>query len=379
MQAEPQAQNRRQGAHNLMAKSIEIKNFRGFRSAELSDCRRINVVVGPNGSGKTAFLEAIFFAAGASAELSLRARQWRGFESMLTSGTGSQIDESLWGDLFFNFDNDAKLSITLGGTRDHERSLKIRFLPQQETLVPLGHRRTTESDTPTLETFVHTAGVSFEWVGPYRKKIVSVARVEDGKIRFSNVLDAPIHASLFAASHTYSMLETVNRFSGLSKKMEEGEAVAAFKEQFPVVESLSLELSGGVPMIFANTASLAQKIPLNILSAGMTKLSAILFAIPTMKNGILLIDEIENGFYYDRLPAIWTALRAFSEKYDVQLFASTHSLECLRAAADVAKIHPDDFSLVRAAPGRTAREGCSLRQFTGTQFTAAIDEDIEIR
>jgi hypothetical protein len=362
-----------------MAKSIEIKNFRGFRAAELSDCRRINVVVGPNGSGKTALLEAIFFAAGASAEMSLRARQWRGFESTQASGTGAQIDESLWGDLFFNFDNDAKLSIALGGTRDHERLLKIRFLPQQETLVPLGHRRSTESDTPTLETFVHTAGVSFEWIGPFKRKIVSVARVEDGKIRFSNMVDAPIPGSFFAANHPYSVLETVNRFSGLSKKMEEGEAVAAFKEQFPIVESLSLELSGGAPMIFATIASQTQKIPLNILSAGMTKLSAILFAIPTLKNGILLIDEIENGFYYDRMPAIWAALRSFSERYDVQLFASTHSLECLRAAADIAKIHPDEFSLVRTAPGRTAKQGCSLQQFTGSQFAAAIDEDVEVR
>jgi AAA15 family ATPase/GTPase len=120
-----------------MAKSVGIKNFRGFHSAELSDCRRVNVIVGPNGSGKTALLEALFFVAASTGEVALRARQWRGFEATRAAGSPSHIDESLWADLFYNFDRNAKLSITLGGTREQERELKIKFLPQQNVLVAL--------------------------------------------------------------------------------------------------------------------------------------------------------------------------------------------------------------------------------------------------
>src|SRR5437016_13920764 len=64
----------------LMAESVTIKNFRCFDDMKLSDCRRINVVVGANGSGKTALMEGIFLAIGPSPEIVGRLRGWRGFE-----------------------------------------------------------------------------------------------------------------------------------------------------------------------------------------------------------------------------------------------------------------------------------------------------------
>jgi AAA15 family ATPase/GTPase len=46
---------------DLMIETVELLNFRAFGEAKLLDCRRINVVVGENGSGKTALLEGMFF------------------------------------------------------------------------------------------------------------------------------------------------------------------------------------------------------------------------------------------------------------------------------------------------------------------------------
>jgi hypothetical protein len=43
-----------------MIDTIEIKNFRCFDRANLEDLKTVNLVVGRNGSGKTAFLEALF-------------------------------------------------------------------------------------------------------------------------------------------------------------------------------------------------------------------------------------------------------------------------------------------------------------------------------
>jgi predicted ATPase len=57
----------------LMAKTIDIKNFRAFSNVTLPDCRRVNIVVGENGSGKTALLEALFLTVGGNPEVALRA------------------------------------------------------------------------------------------------------------------------------------------------------------------------------------------------------------------------------------------------------------------------------------------------------------------
>jgi AAA15 family ATPase/GTPase len=51
-----------------MIESLEVKNFRCFKDLHLSDLRRINVVVGDSGSGKTALLEALWICAGMGPE-----------------------------------------------------------------------------------------------------------------------------------------------------------------------------------------------------------------------------------------------------------------------------------------------------------------------
>jgi len=45
-----------------MYQSFRIKNFRGFRDLTLDSLERINLIAGKNNVGKTALLEAIFFA-----------------------------------------------------------------------------------------------------------------------------------------------------------------------------------------------------------------------------------------------------------------------------------------------------------------------------
>ncbi len=356
----------------LMAKHVEIRNFRGFRSADAPDCRLINVVVGENGSGKTAFLEALFMVAGNSAELALRTRQWRGFEGVNLSGTRTQIARDMWADLFCEFSESAKASIRLSGTDAHKRSLEISLNPTQprRAVVPPG---ALAHDRGTLEMDL---GVQFYWRGPSDRNYISRVVLEDGKIKIRSPATVAIESAFFAANQTYSSAETAARFSALSKVFASDEIIEGFREHFPVVKGLSLEMAGGVPMVFAEVEGRDQRVPLNFLSGGMTKLSSILFAIPAFKNGIVMIDEIENGFYYRRFPLIWASILKFCKKYKVQVFASTHSLECLTAAAAVARENPEDFSLIRASQS----DGVSvLKQFTGEEFAAAADADIEIR
>ena len=43
----------------------------------------------------------------------------------------------------------------------------------------------------------------------------------------------------------------------------------------------------------------------------------------------LLVDEIENGIHHSVMEKVWKAVGAFARSYDVQLFATTHSRECV--------------------------------------------------
>jgi recombinational DNA repair ATPase RecF len=52
--------DQRQASRYRMMRSLSIENFRSYRELHLSPLRRVNILVGDNGSGKTALLEALF-------------------------------------------------------------------------------------------------------------------------------------------------------------------------------------------------------------------------------------------------------------------------------------------------------------------------------
>jgi len=62
------------------------------------------------------------------------------------------------------------------------------------------------------------------------------------------------------------------------------------------------------------------------------------FALELINNqaGILLIDEIENGIHHSHQKQLWQWLFALAVELDVQIFATTHSLEMLTAFKEAA-------------------------------------------
>ena len=65
---------------------------------------------------------------------------------------------------------------------------------------------------------------------------------------------------------------------------------------------------------------------------GMSRILSLALAIATVPGGIVLVDEIENGIHHSVMEKVWRAIGAFARNYDVQLFATTHSYECIGAA-----------------------------------------------
>jgi AAA15 family ATPase/GTPase len=101
-----------------------------------------------------------------------------------------------------------------------------------------------------------------------------------------------------------------------------------------------------------------------------------MLGIASQEGGCVLIDEIENGFYYERLTAIWKALYAIAVVSRCQLFVTTHSQECLRSLLPVLEESGKHFSLLK-----TERVEGNPRVFVsaGEVMTAAIQSGFELR
>lgn len=356
-----------------MIDSIEIKNFRCFDKISLSRLKRINIVVGKSASGKTAFLESLFLTAGSTPELAIRVRGWRGLQVSVV-GDQKSVYEALWKDLFFAFDQSKEISVTLKGGRLNTRSLVIGYNDPPD-LIPIDlnkDSRQAEGIRPITFAWTDGAGIPF----------VIRPEVKAGQLlgRMVTELQKEGHVAMPAAFYSSVTVpspdENAQYFSNLSVAHEENPITEFISREFPFVYGLSVEAFARTPIIYASVRGLSEKQPINMLSSGITKILSIVLGMAHQKGGVILIDEMENGIYWDRLASIWKELLKFSRNYDVQIFATTHSMECLQAAAEAASENEDDFCLMRIKKENGAS---TIEQASGKSFRAAIELGSEVR
>ena len=74
-------------------------------------------------------------------------------------------------------------------------------------------------------------------------------------------------------------------------------------------------------------------IPIGSMGDGIWHLLSLAIAITRCRDGFLLVDEIDTGLHYGVLPDMWRMVIDASRRLNVQVFASTHSYDCIKALA----------------------------------------------
>ena len=86
-------------------------------------------------------------------------------------------------------------------------------------------------------------------------------------------------------------------------------------------------------MIYAEIG-IGRPVPMGFLGDGVGRLLSMSLAFQEASNGTILIDEVENGLHHSALQGVWENLNRLSQRFGVQVFATTHSYECMVAARD---------------------------------------------
>jgi len=122
---------------------------------------------------------------------------------------------------------------------------------------------------------------------------------------------------------------------------------------------------------------LGRLVPLPVMGEGMVRLASLVLAIGNVPNGVVLVDEIENGLHHSILPKVWQAIGEVARQFNTQVFTTTHSLECIVAAHRAfSESERYDFRL-----HRLERVNETIRAVTYDQETleAAIETGLEVR
>ena len=170
-----------------------------------------------------------------------------------------------------------------------------------------------------------------------------------------------------------NLRENATNLGYLRKHKKQDFLVNVLKKIEPRLKSLEENSVAGYPMIWGDIG-LPELVPLSIMGEGMARVARIFLMMPNVTGGILLVDEIENGIHYSVLEKVWSAIADAAEKTDVQIFATTHSFECMEAAH---KALGEKLMFHRIEDDREGRKRCVTLEAEGVE--AATRHGFEVR
>ena len=353
-----------------MVKTLSVKNFKLLRDFSIESLGRVNLIVGRNNSGKSTVLEAIRILAANGAQSIINDIVESHDDNILAQNLGMEEDDtSIYEGLFSDrrFPEDAS-SIYIG-TKNRSKFVEISRVYYQDAEeevtddrgnVVLSHKRTiveprelskifdaSEYDQ-ALQIVTHLNKdrpnyISFNERLYYARRRMKLfgGNVKTTPISYipTQFLSMDLLASLWDKAVLTPYYENVKKFLRIiSDDFED----LAFIKVSKSGRTRDIERTGIVKL-----RDQEKPVPLNGMGDGILRILQLVLGMFPAKNGFLLIDEFENGLHYTVQEEIWRLLFDLSIDLNIQIFATTHSWDCIEAFAKISKDFSDSAELFR--------------------------------
>lgn len=363
---------------------ITVDNFRGLHALEVDDLRTINLLVGSNNSGKTSVLEAIALLAnpvngnewlqvvsrrdfGRLDESFVMSLRWCFTQGLGLSGAESEEDEfqcqfSMKGahplramkSVYREFFADVKpedFGFTkadgnaLGGDPNVAKTCTIDSLLEWHSEVP------NRLDLPPLPSQASTLRIN-ELIAGHPMARPGVVRPSQNGLNY---------AALLPYSYQLNNLQVIARSKQIF--LDNNSLLLEILRQFDndVINVEVTSFGGFRPAISIKHAKLGVA-PLSVFGDAMRRCLLLATTMTSLgRGGVLLLDEVEVGIHTDALPRVFKWLADAAKQLEIQVIATTHSLEVLDAllASDLGE---DDLAAYQL---KQTEERTECKRFAG--------------
>lgn len=122
---------------------------------------------------------------------------------------------------------------------------------------------------------------------------------------------------------------------------------------------------------------LSRPVPLKSMGDGTLRVLGIALALVEAHDGVLLVDEIENGLHFTIQDAVWEAIFSLAGQLNVQVFATTHSWDTVVGFQYAANLSEEEGLLYRLE-GEADGHITAIR-YTEREVEIAAEQRIEVR
>ncbi|MCA6070875.1 MAG: AAA family ATPase [Endomicrobium sp.] len=350
----------------MLLKSVNINNFRGFKNLQIKDLKLVNLLIGKNSCGKTSVLDALFLLLGGNnPTLSVVVQNMR--QMFIRSDNDFKY-------LFNDFNINDIVNVSAETADNKKMSLEI------SPLVGLfgannssnnGENKEIFSQPSTTEVHKLMIGIRYNFTG-----ISGKSSSNDFSITLKPIPNYGMPEVLVEYRNTSNMLFMGQAVNDLIMNKSENEMVDILKEISNDIIGIKM---GADNIVYVDVKDKKELLPINVMGDGIVKIVSILASLRRVKNGVLLIDEIENGLHFSSLKSLWKAIFKACQLYNVQILATTHSYECIKSFCNVYDSNnklSDEISLIRLDKKNNELRVVSYNEIN---IKTAMENEMEVR
>jgi AAA domain, putative AbiEii toxin, Type IV TA system/AAA domain len=322
-----------------MLTSIHIQGFKGFKDTKIDGLRRVNLILGGQNSGKTSLLEAITYVHGGDIQ-----RELIGMRAQLPS-------------LFRVCENNdaARYWSELLGTASEPKKLNVLSVCQGASY--------------SMQGLVQDANSQGRLVGSIPLAVSNVG------IFYGGVKASKDFEPLCISTLPYPQKDKVSLYGKIVHGKKKKKLISLLKEIESKLESIDAIAPDGEHRVYIELEGQGVY-SLPMIGQGFSRLFDIYSKLLVSNSKLALIDELENGIHYSALPTVWKGIANIARELDIQLFITTHSYECIQAAAKIFENTPSEFQLIRLVRTENNVDAVCLH---GENLKFALENDWELR
>jgi AAA domain, putative AbiEii toxin, Type IV TA system/AAA domain len=350
-----------------LLRNLRISGFRRFREFRVDGLARVNLFVGSNQTGKTTMLEAAELVAMGTASGLLRGPRRRRESTWVKEEATSSARRSL--DLSHLF---------------HGHALKVGATFEISSGSSSWVRCEVTEGEPYPATIVHAAEqtvLAFLFSSSSEEKIRQISPALPDSMQGPALLSPPRRSSRpvqFLGTDAVLASELRRLWDAVVLTPDEEEAVAAIRIVEPDVERIAFLGEGrDARSILLTSAGTEQRLSLASAGSGLKRLLTLALYLSAARGGYLLVDEIDTGLHHSVMVEMWRLVIEIAKRLRVQVLATTHSLDCVRALAWAQEKNAELASEV--VLHRVEPDLPSTVRYTMNELVIAAEHHLEVR
>lgn len=366
-----------------MLERLDIENFRAFKKLTMPELARINLISGKNNAGKTALLESIQLHVSEFSHEALHnilEEREEFFTKSVSRENLTPLKHFFYGHKI-NPDN-SRLTISSNldtHTLDIGRSFLVKdgesYSRQFEQLPFEEAMLMADEDDETVSVLLFSSHSSPKELAP----LFDNGQL-DMNLRRRMRMSKDFIPVNFVPSNGINMQSLANLWDRISLTSLEDHVLAGLQIIEPRITGITFVQSGRagsnrIPVV--KLSHVDEPVTLRSLGDGMSRIFHIILSLVNSEDGILLIDEFENGLHWSVQKSIWKVIFELSKKHNIQIFATSHSNDCI---ASFSAIWEEDVSNAIFYRVEAKSEGyVEAVSYKFKDLDDALDFDVEVR